>query len=229
MTTNHSGVTAVQRLIAGDEWRKSRLHDMRGHLVGVRDLVTDLPRAFGGAVLRRAAGLYPRLPWIPYPAIREFRKMVQPTWRVLDHGSGMSTIWWAERVASVDAIEDNPVWHAKTKAEIDKLGLTNVRLELRSGEAYYDLSAFPDAYFDFVIIDGSDREKVAAQAPRTLKRPGWIYLDNTDKAAAWHENYGEAEDLLREHATRSGARMSYFTGLAPATVIAQEGLLIAYP
>jgi hypothetical protein len=58
------------RLVTGDPWRKTRLHDMRANFVGARALATDLPRVVVEAAMRRTVGRYPPRPWIPYPVIR---------------------------------------------------------------------------------------------------------------------------------------------------------------
>jgi SAM-dependent methyltransferase len=57
------------------------------------------------------------------------------------------------------------------------------------------MSPFANASFDFIVINGHDREKVAAQSRKILKRPGWIYLDDSDRSAQWREMYGEAEEI----------------------------------
>jgi len=191
-------------------------------------VVRDLPRSLAGAALREIAGKYPTLPWIPYPAIRALAKLSRPDWHVLEHGAGMSTVWWAKRVNSIHSIEANADWYQRLKEEIRHRRLDNVTLEHRTGDDYGDLSAFKDHSFQLVVIDGHAREKAAEQATRLITRPGWIYLDNTDFAAQWQEMYGEAENILRGAASRDRAEMTYFTGFPPATFIANQGLLISY-
>jgi hypothetical protein len=41
--------------------------------------------------------------------------------------------------------------------------------------------------------------------------------------------YGEAENILLKIADQEGERVTYFTGLAPATFIARQGMLVAIP
>jgi hypothetical protein len=131
-----------QRIIAGDPWRKTRLHDIRGNFIGARALLTDLPRSFVGAVLRETIGYRRGLPWIPYPAIRVLNRLAQPDWHVLESGAGMSTIWWAQRVGHVHAIEVSETWCALIERELRTRGLTNVVLEHRTA-TFSDLSMFP--------------------------------------------------------------------------------------
>ena len=50
------------------------------------------------------------VPWFTYPAIRQLARMIRADWRVLEFGSGNSTLWWAQRVAAVVSVEHDPVW-----------------------------------------------------------------------------------------------------------------------
>lgn len=218
---------AMHRLVAGDPWRKTRMHDMRGRFVGVSALATDLPRVLIQAAVREGLGIYPVVPWIPYPAIRTLAKLVRPDWRVLEYGAGMSTLWWAERVGSIHSIEPKREWYDRIQADVRRRGLKNVTLDHRPDYASYcDLSAFPDRSFDMMVIDGHVRDRIVPHAFRLVTRPGWIYLDNTDFAAQWQENFGDAEDHLVQCAQEANARVEYFTGFPPATLVANEGMLI---
>lgn len=222
-------MSPIAWILRGDNWRVSRFHDMRGNFIGWRTAVRDAPRCLVEVVWRELAKQYPCAPWIPYPAIRAMERLTTPDMEVLDHGAGMSTVWWARRVRYVYAIESSVVWYQKVKAEITRRRLKNVGLELRSGDTYSDLSDIPDGSYDLVSIDGHDRHIVVAHAVRIVRRPGWIYLDNTDFAHVWHEMYGEAEQMLLELARREGADVTYFTGLLPATFIAGQGMLVHFP
>lgn len=219
-------ISFVKRLIAGDPWRKSRLHDMRGNFIGARAVVRDVPLVLAQATMRRVLGKYPALPWIPYPAIRALGRLARPGWSVLEHGAGQSTIWWSQRVAAVRSIEANPQWYNRVRDELARRGVANVEIEHREGDHYGDLSMLPDAHYDVIVIDGHDRDRVARQVPRLLKPGGIVYFDNSDFAAEWHEMYGEAEDILTAWARSTGARITYFTGMPPATMTATQGMLM---
>ena len=87
------------------------------------------------AGVRRVTGRRPILPWIPYPAIRSIRKLAKPNWRVLEHGSGMSTIWWSYLVDHVDSVEADRHWHATICKFLEERGRTNVSLSLKSNSS----------------------------------------------------------------------------------------------
>src|SRR5687767_14656423 len=52
------------------------------------------------------------IPWICYSAIDFLSSRVRRDWRVCEFGSGNSTLWWAERVASVVSVEHDRAWSA---------------------------------------------------------------------------------------------------------------------
>jgi hypothetical protein len=96
----------LSTFVRADPWRKTRLHDMKGNLVGMRSYA-DIPRVLWGSVARELWGYRPVLPWIPYPVLRHLKKRLRPEWRVLEFGSGMSTVWLAEHCQFVHSIETN--------------------------------------------------------------------------------------------------------------------------
>jgi SAM-dependent methyltransferase len=198
--------STLKMIHQGDPWRKSRFHDTKGNFIGAASFLFDLPRTILDAGVRRATGRRPILPWIPYPAIRAIRTLAEPSWRVLEHGAGMSTMWWSYLVDHVDSVEADPHWHAKICNLLEEHGRTTVSLALKSNSSYSDMSPFANASFDFIVINGHDREKVAAQSRKILKRPGWIYLDDSDRSAQWREMYGEAEEILVDLVQCEGGR-----------------------
>lgn len=218
-----------QQAIRADEWRRTRLHDMKGHRAPVRAILTGLPRAAVWAVMREVFGWRPTLPWVPYSVIRALSAHIRPDWRVLEYGSGMSTLWLVERVAYVHSIELNPEWHARVVELLAMRRRENVRLELRDESNYTNLMEYDNGAFDLVIEDAAYRDAVIAATLRLVRRPGGVtYLDNTDQGAQW-EMYAEAERLLRNEAARSGARsVTAYTGFAPSQVIANEGVLVVW-
>ena len=215
-------------VLRGSEPRKTRFHDLSGEFIGLRAVATDGPRALAGAIARRVFGRYPELPWIPFPVIRRFETIARPDWRVLEMGSGMSTIWWARRVASVTAIENDPMWFERVVNVLRARGLITACVELREADDHYaDLSMFADETFDLVVLDGHARDELVPQAFRVAKRPGYVYLDDADKAARWREHWGESVERLEAEARRVGADLEHHVGLKPATMVACSGLLVS--
>jgi len=117
------------------------------------------------------------IPWFTYPAIDFLDSVVRPDWTVFEWGSGNSTLWWAARTAHVVSVEDDAAWYA----EVVKQVRPNSQSLFRQGSDYFEaLSAYPDAAFDVIVIDGSSRNDCARVAPDKLKPGGLIVFDNAD-------------------------------------------------
>ena len=57
-------------------------------------------------------------PWLTEGAIDFLSHFVRPGFRVLETGSGASTLWFAKRAKSVVSIEDDPDWYAAVTAAL---------------------------------------------------------------------------------------------------------------
>jgi hypothetical protein len=214
-----------------EKYRVSRFHTLNGEFVGIESLYRDLPRALLGSFMRNSLRYYPITPWAPLPLIRELSMIANNHQRILEVGAGMSTIWWAEKGSTVHAIEGNRQWHNMLQRRVLERGLQDrVTLEFREGEDYFNLSTLPDASFSFVTVDGHARNKVIPQIPRLLSYPGWVLLGDTDKAAVWHEHWGESLEalrvLVREHRR---ATLKHYSGFGPTSIAPGQDTLAFFP
>ena len=67
---------------------------------------------------------------------------------------------------------------------LDDAQIRNTRLCLADPRAYAaQIDGFPDAWFDFILIDGAERNACIRAATRKVRPGGWIVLDNAD--AGW--------------------------------------------
>jgi hypothetical protein len=199
---------------------------MRGNLISAR-AVADIPRVLLWSVAREVIGRRPILPWIPFDAVRCIEGLLHPTCRVLEYGAGMSTIWFAERSGCVHSIETSQTWHDTVATMLQERGIHNVRLDLREDAPESTDLSDCDGRFDFVLVDGAQRQASVCAALGSLKPQGSIYLDNTDFGVQW-DFYASAERTLLEAAARDGATVRYFTGFAPATFVATQGVLVRW-
>jgi predicted O-methyltransferase YrrM len=157
-------------------------------------------------------------------AAAKISSRVRSDWRLVEFGSGMSTLWLARRAGFLLSIESDPRWYEIVTERLRRKRLTNVRYELRSRERYDDLSSFPDGYFDFCLVDGDSRSRCVDSAVPKIRKGGWLYLDNTDKDTTGGDLRVAEAKLIRAVANRGGS-LQYFTDLAPSQLIAQQGLL----
>lgn len=106
--------------------RKSRLHDEKGNYVGWNRLIKHLPAAVSTGILRVAFDYRPEIPWISYDAIRELKQFLTKESRVLEFGSGMSTIWYAKHAGEVFSVEDYQPWYHKVNRLLKQKSIENV-------------------------------------------------------------------------------------------------------
>jgi Methyltransferase domain len=211
------------RAIAGGPGRPSRLHDEKGNFVPASRLLRNGPRALFSGLARLTLGIRPERPWISYDAQRVLARHLAPASKVLEFGSGMSTVWYARHSASVASVDDNEEWYALVKGVIAEQGNVDYRYAA-SREEYVNV---PDMNFDLIVIDGSYRDACVEVSLRHIAPNGVIYLDNSDKR--FDELTGDvpaAERRLLEFAEERNASVTYFTDFAPTQLFVQQGLLV---
>src|SRR3984885_13537361 len=98
----------LTRVIRGDDTRKTRFHTSNGHLcLNPLEILRALGTSFNRLVLKR----YARTPWLSFSAVDYLEEPI-PGRRVFEFGSGMSTLWFAERCREVVSVESNPEWYS---------------------------------------------------------------------------------------------------------------------
>ncbi len=129
-------------------------------------------------------------PWLSLGAILTLERLLQPTWRVLEFGSGGSTVFWGRRCASVQSFETDTVWADRVTTAAKGLPVTVTPCP--TVEAIADHVATVDAEsIDLLVIDHNDparqairrnpnRLPLAMAALPTLKPGGWLVVDNYD-------------------------------------------------
>jgi hypothetical protein len=128
------------------------------------------------------------LPWLTYPAIAWLEHYVHPSHVIYEYGAGYSTLWFAKRAAKVHSIEHNAAWVARLRNCLP----SNADLTLAAADEgeYSDrvtspyarsIAAFPDRYFDIILIDGMERGGCAVLAPPKLRPDGILIFDNSDR------------------------------------------------
>ena len=125
--------------------------------------------------------LHPSEPWLTRDALRAIKGFVAGNMRAFEWGSGKSTLWLARHVSEVVSVEHDPAWHSRVQGMLNDAGIRNAELRL-ADEARYagQISSFPDSSFDFVIVDGADRNGCIRAAVSKVRPGGWIVVDNAD-------------------------------------------------
>lgn len=225
---NTPPVGLFRKIIAGDPYRKTRLHDEKGNLVDGREwkyLPLVVQRCFARVVFGK---LYSE-PWWTFCVKRRVEAILTADMNVVEFGSGQSTLWLAQRAARVRSVENNLEWHTRVQRNIDRAGLSNVTLDLRTIEDYANVDDIPDRSVDFCVVDGAVRGRCVTAIIPKMKPGGWVYLDNSDKDAPDEEdgsNLRTAEATLRRHVKEDG--IETFTGFTIGSLNTHQGTLFRF-
>jgi SAM-dependent methyltransferase len=215
-------IGVFDKILKGDFFRKSRLHDERGNLVGLSNTVHIFPAFL--SYLQHYFGRPPKAPWLCYSSIPVLDHLIKPDWKVIEFGSGMSTLYFSKRAGSVASIEHSEKWASRVKSLLEEAGASNVRLYLRSCERYEDCSEWKDGYFDFCLVDGVKRLACIKAVIPKIRPGGYLYLDDSDVVRDPERR--EAERLIRQVGKQRSARLpQYFIDFAPALLHVKQAML----
>lgn len=129
------------------------------------------------------------IPWLTYPAVRLLSDRIAPSWRVLEFGSGMGTIWWSRRVREVIAVEHDESWASRLSSRCQ----ARIVLSSANTAASYVEPVLDSGPFELVIVDGLFRNHCLAAAAKLISYNGVILLDDAQR-----EEYSEGIADLRK-------------------------------
>ncbi len=128
-------------------------------------------------------------PWLTIPANAWLASAVRPSDTVWEFGAGNSTMWFAERVASVVSVESDRGWHDRLRGSVP----ANVDLRYVPADPADAYAAAIDieGTFDVVVVDGVARPLCVEHAVDHVADDGFLVLDDADRA-----EYATAHTLL---------------------------------
>ena len=218
-----SEMNIVDKIVRGDVYRKTRLHDEQGNFADAA-CFTSLPKSIWTYLMFKLTGRAPELPWISYNAIERIDRVLSADANVLEFGSGSSTMWFARRCGFLHSIEHDEVWHRRISSLLERDGLTNVRYDLKTRQDYTDLGEYEAPFFDFCLVDGVERLRSVERAIPMIKSGGFIFLDNSDHIDVEGERPMAVKPIVAA-AEKAGGTVDYFTDFAPTQLHANQGLL----
>lgn len=132
------------------------------------------------------------MPWLAPRVVEYLESILRPEFTVIEHGSGGSTLWFAERVQNVTVYENNLEWAIAVDGEKDNIYVR-----------YNDVPYSKHRFYDLLFIDGepvADRAKWIASAPDFVKPGGWVVLDNANRPEYAKERKG-LQDIAESYKT----------------------------
>lgn len=131
-------------------------------------------------------------PWMCRPAVKKLEKLVAPGMRILEWGSGGSTVFFAEKDVNVICIEHDASWVKLLETELTRRNLraqvTINQIDLTAN--YVDVADQLSGSFDLVIVDGRRRVECVNKAHSRVVPGGWMVLDDSDREA-YSPAYGQ--------------------------------------
>lgn len=105
-----------------------------------------------------------------------------PDARILEFGSGSSTVWFAQRTKNLTSVEHSPEWFNEMNKILNSdKKYFKVQFFLHP-TPYYDIcNEFPDNYFDLILVDGRNRSGCIKNSIRILKSGGVLMLENAER------------------------------------------------
>jgi hypothetical protein len=155
------------------------------------------------------------IPWVTYSFLHFIERRLNKGLRVFEYGCGNSTLWYAERVKEITAVEHNPVWAKYASSKMP----SNGKIIQRTGELYVT-EIINHGLFDIVIIDGIFRDQCGKACLDSLTSSGIIIWDNSDR-----DDFQITFPLLQE----KGFREINFHGIAPNSFVPTQTSILYKP
>ena len=125
----------------------------------------------------------PDAPWLTENAVYILNSWLKPSDKGFEWGSGRSTLWLANRSASLVSIEHHEGWYNNVSSMLKNNDLYEKveYFRIDDGEEYESKIDEYDYPFDYILIDGRRRLQCLKKAISKVKMGGILILDNSDR------------------------------------------------
>jgi hypothetical protein len=151
-------------------------------------------------------------PWLTFEVIDFLQKTIRKTHTVFEFGGGGSTLFFVHRAKEVVTAEHDKTWFLALQKVLEAKQIQNWNGKFVPAEkgdlfpvsnpsdpTHYSsqdesskglnfqgyasaIDEFPDAYFDFVLVDGRARPSCIIHSISKIKPGGYLVLDNSDRS-----------------------------------------------
>lgn len=146
-------------------------------------------------------------PWLSFGAILFLEEIVNKTQKVLEFGSGGSTVFFARNCGSIKSFETNKEWFKKVEEKVKDT--ENAQIYCSSKNDIYNLLEQEiDNSYDIVLVDSypKDVERIvlANMALSKVKHGGYLIVDNYLKFGMEDFKYPDSEIFTFDQLRYSG-------------------------
>ena len=208
------------KVVTGDGLRKSRLHTYSGRMIDLGG-IAYMPRSLWSVCLLKVFSYRQKRPWLGYRAVERLDEIIKPDWRILEFGSGMSSLFLSRRCGHLVSVESDSVWFEQMRRLFAEHGFKNVDYRFRGPDDYTAHADLPERSFDLVVVDGIIRDQCMLTALDKVKSGGYVFFDNSD--VPWNEHKA-ARRTLTDAADADG--ITLFDDFYPFQVQVNESMLV---
>ncbi|MEY2943275.1 MAG: hypothetical protein RLY97_1289 [Pseudomonadota bacterium] len=217
---NAEKMSIWNKLISGSNNRKSRLHDELGNRIALSQLLRNGPKAIFSWIIGSTA----EVPWISYDGRKVMFKHLTKNSRVLEFGSGRSTMWLCRHAGYVVSVEENEGWYNMISSQI--MQNTNVEYHFANTKEEY-IAAAGDTQYDLILVDGRWRDTCTDFAMQHLAPGGAIYLDNADKSVNEYDgSIPRARQDILDFAAKHNMPIRQFIDCGPRLIYTFQGVMV---
>jgi 16S rRNA G966 N2-methylase RsmD len=172
-----------------------RITDFEGHRINPSSFKYLLPAITTYLQAKKSYIIERPVPFIVYEAINFMNDILKPGTKVLEFGSGNSTLWFLEKKCDVTSIEHDTLWYKTVNdyaqsASFNKQVMEQFSFKNTQKEATWALlDKTENESFDLILVDGSNdfnnRNECIEKSISKLKKGGWMVLDNSDHPNNW--------------------------------------------
>ena len=148
------------------------------------------------------------VPWMNYSLIALLEEHLTDDMKLLEFGSGYSTLFFSRLAGSVTSIESDGEWCETTRQTVGDRAEV-ILVESTETEAYRKVLEKLDDLFDVILIDGRNRVSCALLTSDMVTERGVILFDDSMR-----EEYKEGI----EHLVDKGFKRLDFEGLKPTSI-----------
>lgn len=145
------------------------------------------------------------LPWVTYSFIDFIKERINKTQHIFEYGSGSSTLFYAERAATVTSVEHDKNWFENVK-NTSPANAEMIFCQLETNGEYAKKATLLNKKFDIIIVDGRDRVNCCKYSINALSPNGVLVLDDSERKV-----YDAARTFLKE----KGFKEISFSGISP--------------